>query len=731
MAEILELRQENSKTFSVEKGRQLVISMGAVHYKDNYASDEPWKDIDLTWEGNRITKAPYELTLEGNKITIKDKKTGEVSTIELQSIGGIPIPAQAWERSKGLAKAFDTDLEIVAENSAVKFARILKSDKAPTEAKFKVTGNFKVKAIDAEVGLLTNELPVEWSVVDGILTETLKPDRPVKYPVRIDPTWQVGASTDDCYLQKVDGSWAFYTNLAEITPGYTSSTNLYKGGGMRFLNVTIPQGATINAANLVFTCYVAGSGTTVNTRITGNDVDDAVTWSTLADFQARRGTVIGGANDNYITAAQVDWDSIPAWSADEQGADTTSPEIKTVIQEIIDRVGWSSGNDLALFWDDFDNRSSSFRRAYAYDGSTTKCPQLVITYIVAPTVTTQAVSSIGTTTATGNGNITATGGENASAWGTCLATTANPTTADTVDAGSGAGGTGAFTTSIDSLATPAKYHVRAYATNTGGTGYGADVTFITTMTSSVLVGELAGASRILTYTRLSSVLSGIVVAATKSWNRTIASSVLVGIAVAASRALTYTRASSVLVGVLIGASRTLSYTRASSVLSGIVVSASKSWNRTVTSSVLVGIAVAASKSWNRTISSAVIVGIVASATRAITYSRTSSVLVGVLASATRVATFTRASSTIIGIVASATRALTATRTSPVIVGIVVSATRVWGRIITASVIIGVKVMGTMWARILRRLKTFTGRDISDPSAYRDLSDDNDEFRESK
>ena len=97
--------------------------------------------------------------------------------------------------------------------------------------------------------------------------------------------------------------------------------------------------------------------------------------------------------------------------------------------------------------------------------------------IVAPTVTTQAVSSIGTTTATGNGNITDTGGEDASAWGTCLSVNANPTTSDTVDAGSGSGGTGAFTTSIDSLTPGTLYHLRAYATNTAGTSYGADVTF--------------------------------------------------------------------------------------------------------------------------------------------------------------------------------------------------------------------------------------------------------------
>ena len=46
--------------------------------------------------------------------------------------------------------------------------------------------------------------------------------------------------------------------------------------------------------------------------------------------------------------------------------------------------------------------------------------------ITAPTVTTQAVTNIDTTTATGNGNITATGGENASKRGVCWSETSNP-----------------------------------------------------------------------------------------------------------------------------------------------------------------------------------------------------------------------------------------------------------------------------------------------------------------
>lgn len=104
------------------------------------------------------------------------------------------------------------------------------------------------------------------------------------------------------------------------------------------------------------------------------------------------------------------------------------------------------------------------------------------TSVVAPTVTTQAASSVEATTATGNGNITATGGENASAWGICVCLAVHsesPDTGDTVFAGSGGGGTGAFTALVTSLSTGTDYHFRAYATNSAGTSYGATVDVLT------------------------------------------------------------------------------------------------------------------------------------------------------------------------------------------------------------------------------------------------------------
>jgi len=99
--------------------------------------------------------------------------------------------------------------------------------------------------------------------------------------------------------------------------------------------------------------------------------------------------------------------------------------------------------------------------------------------IIAPTVTTQSASSVETTTATGNGNITATGGQDATAWGVCYKTSSPCTTADSVAAGSGSGGTGAFTASMTSLSSGTTYYIKAYATNSAGTSYGSEVQILT------------------------------------------------------------------------------------------------------------------------------------------------------------------------------------------------------------------------------------------------------------
>ena len=106
---------------------------------------------------------------------------------------------------------------------------------------------------------------------------------------------------------------------------------------------------------------------------------------------------------------------------------------------------------------------------------------IVVTYSVAPTVSTQAVTNIGEHTATGNGNITATGGLNATRRGFCYmeGDSGDPDTSDSVAYDEGSFGAGAYTKGLTGLIAGTDYRVRAYAISPAGTGYGTTVGFTT------------------------------------------------------------------------------------------------------------------------------------------------------------------------------------------------------------------------------------------------------------
>lgn len=95
----------------------------------------------------------------------------------------------------------------------------------------------------------------------------------------------------------------------------------------------------------------------------------------------------------------------------------------------------------------------------------------------APTVTTQDCTDVTATSAIGNGNITATGGVAPTRRGFCYiaGTSGTPTISDSVVYDDGAYDTGAYTKGLSSLTSGGKYRVRAYATNSAGTGYGSTV----------------------------------------------------------------------------------------------------------------------------------------------------------------------------------------------------------------------------------------------------------------
>ncbi|MDO9339355.1 MAG: hypothetical protein Q7T72_02360, partial [Bacteroidales bacterium] len=94
-----------------------------------------------------------------------------------------------------------------------------------------------------------------------------------------------------------------------------------------------------------------------------------------------------------------------------------------------------------------------------------------------PVISTTAVTAISYTTATSGGEVTDDGGATITARGVCWNTSLDPTVSNSKT--SDGTGTGSFTSSLIGLTAGTTYYLRAYATNTAGTGYGNQVTFTT------------------------------------------------------------------------------------------------------------------------------------------------------------------------------------------------------------------------------------------------------------
>ncbi|MEN8182169.1 MAG: hypothetical protein ABFS46_06495, partial [Myxococcota bacterium] len=121
--------------------------------------------------------------------------------------------------------------------------------------------------------------------------------------------------------------------------------------GVRFTQVAIPRGAPILEANLQF---VAARESSIASAliIEGENTGDA------APFRPR----VHDLSERTRTGAAVSW-SPPAWTAPGAvGPAERTPDLSEIVQEIVDRPDWSSGNSLALLV-----TGAGQRVAHAYD----------------------------------------------------------------------------------------------------------------------------------------------------------------------------------------------------------------------------------------------------------------------------------------------------------------------------------------------------------------------------
>jgi type IV pilus assembly protein PilY1 len=78
------------------------------------------------------------------------------------------------------------------------------------------------------------------------------------------------------------------------------------------------------------------------------------------------------------TSASVDWDHFEPW-AEETWYE--SPDIADVIQEVVDRAGWSPNNSLTILYSNRDIEGG-YRNFFSYDLGRNHAPKLKITYAI-------------------------------------------------------------------------------------------------------------------------------------------------------------------------------------------------------------------------------------------------------------------------------------------------------------------------------------------------------------
>jgi hypothetical protein len=155
---------------------------------------------------------------------------------------------------------------------------------------------------------------------------------------------------------------------------------VYDGGnqtvGMRFAGITIPQGAQVLSAYIQFQTDEARTETT-SLSFAGQASDNAPTFAiNQRDISSR-----------LFTTARIAW-SLPPWTIEgEAGPGQRTPDLEAIVQEIVNRPGWVSGNSLAIIVN-----GTGRRTAEAFDGVAAAAPLLHIEY------TSEQVTPVATST---------------------------------------------------------------------------------------------------------------------------------------------------------------------------------------------------------------------------------------------------------------------------------------------------------------------------------------------
>ncbi|MBV1878159.1 MAG: VWA domain-containing protein [Pseudomonadales bacterium] len=229
-----------------------------------------------------------------------------------------------------------------------------------------------LESADAELGTVAVRInsgddDVEQSGIDGTMSlnnntlTMVEVESGVSTPIAI----SVAISSDiDDVEQSSDGS--LYTNSSDL--------ELAKDGGdtqivgLRFQMLNIPQGAIINSADIEFVIdEVKNANKDIDIGITGHATDNA---------EAFNDSITNAVSSRTRTTANITWENNTASPA--IGEKLYSTDISAIIQEIVDRPGWTNNNSLALILEKING--NGVRTVESSESGLSTAPTLRVTF---------------------------------------------------------------------------------------------------------------------------------------------------------------------------------------------------------------------------------------------------------------------------------------------------------------------------------------------------------------
>lgn len=190
---------------------------------------------------------------------------------------------------------------------------------------------------------------------------------------------QISDGNDDIAIDYcLDGPYFNDEEVSVYVGRCCENTEAY--GAFRFPNITIPEGATIKSAKLTFygrlmICDEEGDATL---NISAEAVDNPERIASIEDYESRIETT-----EKVVIDASIALTEEYGWG--------DSPDISTVIQAIVDREGWESGNALQFFIKPHDDMGlgMAFTARTADFSEGEYAPKLFIEYEYTETTTTE------------------------------------------------------------------------------------------------------------------------------------------------------------------------------------------------------------------------------------------------------------------------------------------------------------------------------------------------------